>query len=336
MLTSRTNLAAGNVVITRNDLGQPISAKTYIPNSTTTVALEYTHTYDTLNRLDVFTDSRGGVSLNYDYSPAGRLNKFTDSHGNATNYLYDAVGRLNGIWAPNYGTVGFRMDPGGRIVEKLLPNGVGTRYAYNADSTLSQVINHSNSTTIISQHNYLYDGFGNRRQATDQINGVSQTNTYTYDSLDRLLTAKHGTVTLDEAYSYDPLNNISRQTIGTPVTTTNAYVYDAANQMLETRSGTTAGTLLAANVFDANGSLTKKCVGGTITRTATDCQGGLSTTFVSYDSLNRQFLALRYDTGGLYYEGYAYDHEGRRIAKVINNNTITDLFLIFSRLPARW
>ena len=26
------------------------------------------------------------VSLNYDYSPAGRLNKVADSHGNATNY----------------------------------------------------------------------------------------------------------------------------------------------------------------------------------------------------------------------------------------------------------
>ena len=151
VLTSRTNLAAGNVVITRNNLGQPMSAKSYGAGSATTVLVEYTHTYDNLNRLDVLTDSRGGVTLNYDFSPAGRLNKVTDSHGSATNYLYDAVGRLNGIWAPNYGTVSFRTDPGGRRVEKMLPNGVSTRYSYNADSTLSQVVNRSSSATIISQ-----------------------------------------------------------------------------------------------------------------------------------------------------------------------------------------
>jgi hypothetical protein len=78
---------------------------------------------------------------------------------------------------------------------------VNTRYTWNADGTLARVVNRSNSATILSQHDYLYDGFGNRRQAIDRIGAVTQTNTYTYDALDRLLTAKNGTATLDEAYS---------------------------------------------------------------------------------------------------------------------------------------
>jgi len=52
-------------------------------------------------------------------------------------------------------------------VEKWLPNGVNTRYTWNADGTLAQVVNRSNTATILSQHDYLYDGFGNRRQAID-------------------------------------------------------------------------------------------------------------------------------------------------------------------------
>ena len=320
-LLSRTNLAGGNVSITRNNLGQPISAKSYAAGSTTTVLVDYTHTYDDLNRPDVITDSRGAVSLNYDYSPAGRLNKVADSHGNATNYLYDAVGRLNGIWAPNYGTVSFRMDPGGRRVEKWLPNGVNTQYAYNADGSLSQVVNRSNTSTIISQHDYLYDGFGNRRQGIDRIGAVTQTNTYTYDALDRLLTAKNGTATLDEAYQYSPVNNLTQQTVGTPVTATTAFVHDAANQLLEARSGTPTGALLAANVLDANGSLSKRCVGGTVTRTATDCTG-TTITSLTLDSLNRTTQVAK---TGVATETYAYDAEGRRIRKVAG--TVTSNYL---------
>ena len=86
----------------------------------------------------------------------------TDGKANQTNYLYDATGRLSGIWAPNYGTVSYRYDAGGRLKEKWLPNGVNSRYAYNTDNTLAQVVNRSLTTTIISQHDYVYDPYANR------------------------------------------------------------------------------------------------------------------------------------------------------------------------------
>ena len=57
-----------------------------------------------------------------------------------------------------------RYDAGGRLKEKWLPNGVNTRYGYNTDNTLTQMVNRSLTTTIISQHDYLYDAYANRRQ----------------------------------------------------------------------------------------------------------------------------------------------------------------------------
>ena len=54
------------------------------------------------------------------------------------------------------------------------------------------------------------------------------------------------------------------------------------------------GTLLNAYVYDANGSLTKKCEGGTVTRTATDCtSSGGTVTALTYDPLNRLTQAVK-------------------------------------------
>ena len=73
------------------------------------------------------------------------------------------------------------------------------------------------------------------------------------------------------------------------------------------RSGTSTGTLLNAYVYDANGSLTKKCEGGTVTRTATDCtSSGGTVTALTYDPLNRLTQAVK----GATTETYAYDQGG--------------------------
>ena len=198
---------------------------------------------------------------------------------------------------------------------------MNSRYAYNTDNTLTQIVNRSLTTTIISQHDYLYDAFANRRQQISNIGGTALTHAYTFDALDRLLTVKQTNpldATKDEAYTYDPLNNLKTRAIGTPVTATTAFVHDAANQLLEGRSGTTAGALLAGYVYDANGSLTKKCVGGTVTRTATDCTStGGTVTSLTYDTLDRMTQAI----AGATTESYAYDQEGKRIRKVSGATT---------------
>ncbi len=40
-----------------------------------------------------------------------------DSHGHRTDYLYDPVGRLIGLWAPNDEAFSFTHDAGGRLTQ---------------------------------------------------------------------------------------------------------------------------------------------------------------------------------------------------------------------------
>ena len=68
-----------------------------------------------------------------------------------------------------------RYDTGGRLKEKWLPNGVNSRYAYFTDNTLAQVVNRSLTASIISQHDYSYDVFANRRQQISNIGGSALT-----------------------------------------------------------------------------------------------------------------------------------------------------------------
>ena len=107
-MATRTNLAAGNVNLTYNNLGQVSQALTKVAASTTVNLIQYDYTYDPYHRLDTLKDTRNAVvvdTLNYDFSPGGLLNRVIDGKANQTNYLYDATGRLSGIWAPNYGMV---------------------------------------------------------------------------------------------------------------------------------------------------------------------------------------------------------------------------------------
>jgi hypothetical protein len=111
------------------------------------------------------------------------------------------------------------------VPEKWLPNGVNSRYAYFADNTLAQVVNRSLTTSIMSQHDYQYDVYANRRLQTSTLIGSAVTHAYTFDALDRLLTVKQTApldATKDETYTYDPLNNLKTRALGTPVTATTA------------------------------------------------------------------------------------------------------------------
>ncbi len=59
------------------------------------------YTYDNAHRVKTVTDSRGNKTITYALSAAGRRLAMQDSDGNRTDYQYDPVGRLTGIWAPN-------------------------------------------------------------------------------------------------------------------------------------------------------------------------------------------------------------------------------------------
>ena len=267
----------------RNPLGQPTTVQS--PEVT------YSYAYDIAHRVKSVTDGRGGKELNYAWSPGGKLDEMVDSDGNRTDYLYDPVGRLSGVWAANDDFITFVYDAGGRLSEKWFPNGVNTQYTWNPDNTLAQIKNRANynDSNLISRHDFTYNDVGQRNTAQDKL-GVT------------LSPASN------EAYSYDPIGNRSSKSDGT---TPLYYKYDAANQLTEIHQTSASGPLLTALIYDANGSLIRKCAGSGVTTNGTTCSGSILTSF-TYNALNQ---LVQLDKTNQPTQTYAYDDQGRRIKK---------------------
>ncbi|GAB4512556.1 MAG: hypothetical protein Tsb0026_16580 [Sulfuricaulis sp.] len=311
-LKTRTDYSGKITYYTRNALGQPITVQS--------PAVSYNYAYDEAHRLKSVNDSRGNKTLTYAYSPGGLLNTLTDPEGQRTDYVYDPVGRLTGLWAPNGNNVAYAYDAGGRLTEKWMPNGVKTRYQYNPDNTLTQLVNRNPSGGVVSQHDYTYDNVGNRATHIELINGTTTPYKYVYDELNRLKEVRHNTTNaLIAGYSHDWLDLRETQT---DASGTRYYLHDSGKRLLEIRQSSITGPLLTGFVYDANGNLTKKCEGGTVTRSDTACSGTTTTT-LTYDALDQLTQATK---TGIATEAYVYDPEGRRIQKTVGSTATHYLY----------
>ena len=206
-------------------------------------------------------------------------------------------------WGRVHRKVNPRYDAGGRRTERRHSNGLATRYTYHADNSVKQVQNLRASGTVISQHDYTYDLYGNRVSHAEADPALSYT--YVYDELNRLVSATGSAGT--ESFAYDVLNNLKARTAG-GVTTT--YNHDAANQLTEILQG---ASRVKGFVYDAAGNMIQKCEGGTVTLTgtpATACSGSTVTT-ITHDQLNRVSAAAK---TGVANHAYGYDDQGRRVA----------------------
>ncbi len=218
--------------------------------------------YDPAHRVVGITDSRGNKTLTHHWSPGGLLNTVEDSDGHRTDYLYDGVGRLIGIWAPNFDYLAFSHDAGGRLTEKWFPNGTTARYAWNADDSLAELTNRTAANAVLTSHAYSYDSLGRRTRHTETLGSLgTKYLQYGFDALSRLTqvetctTSAYSTCTADETLTYDIWDNRKTQT---KAGSTLAYVFDAAHQLKETRSGSDTGALVASYAYDANGNQTAR------------------------------------------------------------------------------
>ncbi|MES2369766.1 MAG: RHS repeat-associated core domain-containing protein [Pseudomonadota bacterium] len=301
-LQSRTVRDANGTVykteaFTRNALGQPTRVE--VRDGSGNLITGQETTFDAAHRVTRLTDLRPGTqgkARSFAWSPGGMLNTMQDQSGARTDYLYDPVGNLIGIWGPNFDYLAFTHDAGGRLTEKWDPNGINSQYEWNPDNTLARMANRVafDDAHTISVHEYDYDALGRRQTATD----------------------KAGTLTLpaqNDAYAYDALDNRTRKTVNG----VDQYaLFDAANQLVELRSGSPTGALTHAFVYDANGNLTMKCEGTGVSRTTTTCSGSIVSTF----AWNPDDQLIQANVPGVS-ESYQYDQAGRRIAKTSNGVT---------------
>ena len=346
------NPSSGNnlVAYIRNPIGQVVQGKTQ--------DVTYSYNYDNAHRVTSVTDSRGNKQLSYFYSNAGLLLTMQDSDGNSifaslriSNHKfqiandslhnrvrqfeiwnsesviarcasadYDPTGRLTGIWAPNNDYTAFAYDDAGRLIEKWFPNGVNTQYSYNRDNTLQKIINRHGAGITISQHDYLYDGVGNRITHSELINGTTTPNKYVYDNLNRLTEVRNNdTNALIESYSFGAVGNRIASQSSAFGGATVYYNHDAANQLIDIRTGSSSGPLVAGFVYDENGNLTKKCESGTVTVSSSNCTGS-TVTDLTHDSFNRLTQVAKTSIST---ESYKYDDQGNRIQKTVGS-TITN------------
>lgn len=307
------------VIYTRNPLGQVTRSETR--DGTNALVVAYDYAYDAAHRLQRVTDSRGGKTLTYTWTPGGRLARVQDSDGHIASYAYDAVGRLSSITAPNNETIAYTWDAGGRLVERRLNSGVRTTLSWFEDGSLKEKKNLYGASTL-SDHAYTLDAYGRRATQAENVAGTTKNWTYLYDNLDRLTSASDGTA---ETYAYDIWGNRRSKTKGG---TTTAYLYDAANQLSEIRSGSDTGTLIGGAIHDADGHMVKLCEGATVTKTGSDCTAtgtGATALTLTWNALDHLLTATRTGANAVA-ETYAYDDSGRRIRKTSGSVTTQYLY----------
>ena len=168
------------------------------------------------------------------------------------------------------------------------------RTAYTYDSSmkrLSTLITQKlqNGTPVATYQNltYQYDLKGNITTLTDSFNSI--THTYTYDNLDRLVSAVGtGQGSYSQTYGYDRIGNISSKSdVG-------SYSYTYGNKPHAVR---TAGSV--ALQYDACGNMTQKAAGGI-------------TLDMTWNEKNKPSLIRR---NGTDYIRLTYDGDGVRVRK---------------------
>jgi YD repeat-containing protein len=185
--------------------------------------ITYIYDVDTIGTLSQINDQLGYVRYEYD----ARLRKTAeerkiDDHLFLTEYDYDAMDRVRSQKYPNGETVNYTYNaqgalesiPGvvtaldynvsGQVIRKTYANGITTTYDYDPDNNRLKRIFASG----IQDFQYSYDNVGNIMKIVDAIDGLTEN--FTYDDLDRLITA--GDAEYSATYSYNAIGNMESET----------------------------------------------------------------------------------------------------------------------------
>ena len=233
------------------------------------------YTYDKLDR--VLTSTNGADITSYAYDKNGRIKNET-AVGYETEYTYNIGGLVTDLTTEKSGTTiqahSYTYYPNGNISGKQSTVGTQTnQYTYLYDNA-GRLTSEQNGTDTKS---YTYDSFGNRAGMT--VSGAENyTESYTYDSNNRLMKRSRLQNTTEEIrnYSYDNNGNqiswyksvlsaqdgdisLSMETDGTDYA---LYGYDMYNRL----KTYTNGVDTASYTYDGSNLRQSKTVNGVTTR----------------------------------------------------------------------
>jgi RHS repeat-associated protein len=273
-------------------------------------------TYDPMGRVKSETNclpsSCSGTSNQVSalYDAAGALTSLTYPDGRAVTSGYNAAGRMIGVTLGGFGGATVNVPyytvpqstspsawgywPSGAMNRGTFGNGVIETTTYNNRLQTSSIAEARGATTLFSKSYGFYDGSGhNNGDILSITDGLSSTQnqTYTYDSLNRILSGSQADSAFSVNYTYDAWGNMKesgtsnfqplydvRNRIPSPANCNPVaqYCYDAAGDLLqdnnnhvytydgEARIKTVDGTT-ATYTYGADGQRVRKDANGSST-----------------------------------------------------------------------
>lgn len=232
---------------TLDNMGNRTEEKTYDPLDV--LARKVRREYDVLSRLsktiaanDAFTTSA--------YDGMGNLKTITQPASlsrPATTNLYDSLNRLYQTTDADAAVVKYEYDGIDQLAKVTDPRNLDTTYTLDGLGNQSQLVSPDTGTTAFSS----FDAAGNLKTATD---ARSKTVNYTYDALNRVLTAVYADQTI--TYTYDQgTNGKGRLTRIVDATGQTDFTYDATGRMTGDSRAIGAVTLSMGYGYDASGRL---------------------------------------------------------------------------------
>src|ERR1017187_36324 len=216
-------------------------------------------------RMNSGSNSPVDMDATYEWDNEGKMTSTVPPGGglgggtpNKYLYLYDAMGRLNGMTetsclnqtvtqtpcSPNNGsTVATAAHgPAGEITG-LSYDGFSETRTYNSLLQLTRMTATGSGQTAMDMQ-YTFSGTQNNGRITQSTDGVSgETVVYTYDTLNRLTKAETTSAAWGDAYTYDGFGNLTAKTQTKGTAPTMSASYNAANQPVG-----------AGQTYDANGN----------------------------------------------------------------------------------
>jgi RHS repeat-associated protein len=201
--------------------------------------------FDALNRLT--REALSNVTTTYGYDASSNLISATDA-GGTTTYEYDGANHLIALTDPASARTSFINYPNGIRKETHYPNGVTLCQTYDDAERLTAIVALQGigcgTAPILTSFSYSYELNGVdtdlRQSMISHYPDGDLTTTYTYDSLNRLLSSSG--LGGSYGYAYDANGNI---TSASSPSGTSTYTHNAANQITN-----------AGYSYDANGNET--------------------------------------------------------------------------------
>ncbi|MEY4561783.1 MAG: hypothetical protein RLZZ618_1060 [Pseudomonadota bacterium] len=161
----------------------------------------------------VMPSADGLTSIATTYDRNGNRLSLRTQDGRATSYGFDGLNRLTGT-SSQAGSVQYRYDRSGRVLEQTWSNGARTSTRYNTAGR-PQRIELNRGSTVINLTEYAYDTNGNRTEERINRPAGAQLTTYRYDRADRLIGTRRveGANSVDTTWVYDGADNRLNETV---------------------------------------------------------------------------------------------------------------------------